>query len=186
MQMVSSDGILSPDLRTSNRDALRAAIRESHDRAEAIWTGAGGIHVPDVYRDWLTCLCGVHTRIGLPAARILGYAGEIEEELRRIEALSGDIGQPVPDVAPRGPQVGGADWAWGVRYALNGSMLGATQMLKSPDMAHHVRRAYLTCAHAYATSGKLAAFFRALNDRQLDLDAARAGAEQVFAAVSAR
>ena len=168
--------------RRSNRDVLRMAIRESHDRAEAVWTGAGGIRVPSVYRDWLICLRSVHARIGLPAARTIGGPAEVEDELARINALSADIGAPLP-AEPTETGAGGA-WAWGARYALNGSMLGASQILKSGDMAHYSNRAYLTCARAYAKSGKLAAFFQALNARALDLDAARLGAEQVFAAIS--
>ena len=118
-----------------------------------------------------------HCGLGLAAAERSGLPSALREEQARIAALERDLAP----AAPPGPApLLSRDAAWGVLYALNGSALGATVLLR--ETAGDERpSAYLTVMRDYARSGELRAFFDTLNHAPLELSGAAQGAAAVFA-----
>lgn len=162
----------------SNRQVLRRATRALHDRAEQSWAEVP--ETPAGLTGFLGAMYGLHSACGLIAAGRSGRAGEIERERSRIAALEQDLGADLPvPIPPHAPVPDGRDAAWGALYALNGSALGATVLLRI-DGGASTSSAYLRLMKDYARSGDLAAFFRALNTEELDLTAAASGACAVF------
>ena len=163
----------------SNRDALREATRCAHDRAEEVWTP--DLMARDRLAPFLTRMFKLHEDLGLPAALRCDVDGAESLERSRISALAQDLGVSVGTRPSRADWSPSGDEAWGVLYALNGSALGATALLRSRDP--ETAPAYLRLMRDYARSGALGAFFKRLNAQDLDLERAGAGATRVFAAM---
>lgn len=164
--------------RLRNRAKLEAATRALHDRTEALWAGTGGFSTRTKYLAFLATLLDAHHRLGLPAAEARKAEGDIADEQIRLEALYADTGRvPLAPVTVRPSP----SYAWGIGYVLNGSALGAVMMLKEGHVPEGWPTAYLEEGCAYAKSGKLAAFFRALDAAELDMDEAALGARDTFA-----
>lgn len=165
-----------------NRHALRDATKTAHDAAEASWTQA--LTTRSDEDGLLLAMQALHTSYGLPAAACSGLDGAVAQELRRLSALNADLHAVVPlriDCQP--PADRGADHAWGVLYALNGSAMGAAMMLRQGGLMADRNPAYMVLMHDFAKSGALGAFFRTLNARKLSLAEASSGARDVFAAM---
>ncbi|MCV3272753.1 heme oxygenase-like domain-containing protein [Roseobacter sinensis] len=166
----------------TNRAVLRRRTRNCHERAEEAWFRGGEFGSRLSYEGWLAALCRAHSELGLPSARRLGDDQYIAIECGRCLALNEDLGTT-------GAVTGQAvqrttSWAWGVQYALNGSALGASVLLKSGALQDGWPRAYLTQMQAFATSGALKRFFATLDALDLDIREAEAGAERVFSSLS--
>lgn len=165
-----------------NRHLLKTAIRTAHERAEAGWVTEGRFADRAAYTAWLTAMAGAHVALGGPAARLLRDPEWRNEERARLSALKTDLSVALP---VHEYSHGRSDsWAWGVAYALNGSAMGASVLLKSGAVSSGWPRRYLTVLRDYATSGRLHGFFRDLEGLRMDLDEASAGARDVFAALA--
>ncbi|MEL6476354.1 MAG: hypothetical protein AAFR17_03430 [Pseudomonadota bacterium] len=163
-----------------NRHALRSATKNAHESAERAWSHAREAAFPII--DFLSVMRALHTGMGLPAAKRSGFAGAVEIERQRIDALDDDLGSAVALSGPA-PVCPCRDAAWGVLYALNGSALGATVLLRTHAAGENRPSVYLTLMRDHARSGALGVFFRALNQQDLDRAAAAAGARSVFEAI---
>lgn len=165
-----------------NRHFLKAATRTAHERAETNWVTQGRFEDRAAYTAWLSAMAEVHATLGARAARCLDDPTWRDEEQRRLLAIEADLAVPIP-VCEFGCDRSGS-WAWGVAYALNGSAMGASVLLKSGAVAPDWPCSYLTVLRDYATSGRLQSFFRDLEGLRIDLDQASAGARDVFAALA--
>ena len=165
-----------------NRHFLKAATRTAHERAEASWVTEGHFTDRAAYTAWLTAMAEVHATLGAWAARQLDDSKWRDEEQRRLSALEADLSVPLPVHHYRFDRTD--SWAWGVAYALNGSAMGASVLLKTGAVGADWPRQYLTTLRDYATSGRLHGFFSALQDQAMDRDQAGRGARDVFAALA--
>lgn len=167
---------------TDNRGYLKAATHRAHERAETRWTVSGRFRDASAYIDWLRVMERSHRRLGLNAAAC-AYPHALQVEQIRISALGSDLGggQGAPVTVAKISQ----SWAWGVLYALNGSALGASILLKSGAVPNAWPSAYLRVMRDYATSGGLVAFMRSLQQQALDLPQAANGADAVFEMIRA-
>lgn len=179
--------LICPATRTKvhhdNRTALRRATRQMHASAEASWAGAdqGGIPIPV----FLSRMLHVHACFGLSAAQLTGATDLVEHERRRLFALAQDLDLRPQSAAPSGEEyVLSRDAAWGVLYALNGSALGATVLMRDATNGAARSSAYLGLMRDFAKSGALAGFFRLLNAQDLNQNRAVDGAHAVFAALT--
>lgn len=157
-----------------NRQRLKAATLQAHARTEAAWFGRAAFADLATYRHWLSAMQQVHLGLGVDAAHALGDGAEAA----RLAALDTDLGN-CPQ-AEHVPQSAPPSWAWGVQYAINGSALGASILMKSAALQPDWPTAYLETMRSYATSGALNAFFQTLNAQDLDHVQATEGATQVF------
>ena len=146
----------------SLRVHLKNATRDSHAAAEARWTASGAFSSRFAYANWLERMYQVHAGLGQAAAETARWPGAARDEADRAACLAQDLsatnGQPQDRPSLSRPA------AWGVLYALNGSALGASILLRSmvPD---GWPVSYLQEMARFAKSGRLARFFA-------DLDAA--------------
>lgn len=162
----------------SHRAFLRTATRRAHDAAEAAWPSVLGMQDESAYRAWLRAMLHVHRAIGLPSALRLEQTGLIAAERARISAIEGDLRQP-PASAP-GPSPRPVSWAWGAQYALSGSAMGASAILKASNARSALPRTYLRTMRAFAVSGDLKRFFADLDRCDISQREALQGAEAVF------
>ena len=160
-----------------NRAFLRTATQSAHTAAEDRWTDHGSFASRAQYDGFLSVALECHLKLGLPAAeaRMQGIAFE----RHRIVALAQDLNCDVP-VRSASPSGISADYAWGVSYALNGSAIGASILLKSDHRLKSWPTAYLALLQGYAKAGHLAQFFDALEAAPLDAERALQGAVDVF------
>lgn len=161
------------------RASLRSSTWNLHQKIEAVWTLDGGFKGRDSYLGFLANLAVAHRALGIPAALAMGDADAYTEETKRVEALAEDLGVPAwpkPPLAEMSPSYG-----WGVAYVLNGSTLGASSMLKQGHIQDGWPSAYMRLGRTYVTSGKLKAFFEALNTAALDQAEVNRGALDTFA-----
>ncbi len=168
--------------RRSNRHHLRDAVGTNHAMAEQAWMADGKFSSPEKYEDFLRALLIAHLSLGLPAALHRRCVSELGLERERIFALRKDLGLKV-DVIPEGLILSNS-YAWGVAYVLNGSCLGAAVLLKSGAIEPAWPSAYLRTSQSCVSSGRLGAFFRALNAFPLHRPDAVAGARDVFTVLS--
>ena len=162
----------------SNRTYLKQEIQEAHDKFESKLVGPNGFEVFSDYRHWLSVMQHLHGSVGLPAALRLGAEHFLISEKSRIEALKKDLLNN--ERATHADDTACDSWAWGALYALNGSAIGASLLLKSASAEDNWPKAYLMEMRRFATSGLLSDFFRGLEAARLDRSAARAGALRVF------
>lgn len=163
----------------TNRDALRQATRDIHTAAEHRWLPSGRFDHQDTYRDWLHGLWDTHNVHGRLAAEALPQFDFAIQEKTRRDALSRDIGRTI-DPIRLGQGAISSGWAWGVLYALNGSALGASGLLKSGSIADQWPASYLMTMQAYVRSGALKTFFDVLNAQTDPLTDMIVGATAVF------
>ncbi len=166
----------------TNRESLRHQTREDHNRAESTWTKSGRFDSRQDYNAWLTALYHVHSALGVAAAQTLGASWLIDKEQSRCRALERDLGTCGSEKTPE--KTGTRSWAWGVQYALNGSALGASLLLKSGAIDDSWPRNYLTEMQAFAKSGALKQFFSSLDRTPVDIEEAGHGARSVFGALA--
>ncbi len=162
----------------SNRAVLKAATKRAHMRAEATWTENGRFKHISHYRAWLQGLQAVHAGLGQAAAQVLGDTVQIAEEGRRAEALEEDLSERACSDGSQRQTT--ESWAHGVCYALNGSAIGASMLLKSGAIPDHWPQSYLRVMANYASSGGLKAFFDQLESSDLEMARAVEGAQAVF------
>jgi len=130
------------------------------------------------YQTWLTALLVAHSELGRSSAQLLGNPAFSTTEQTRCALLESDLNRHCPDHIEF--RLKTKSWAWGVQYALNGSSLGASVLLKSGALGRAWPREYLKSMKEFATSGALKQFFAALDDEPFSVDEAVAGAESVF------
>lgn len=164
---------------TGNRDYLRKATQSAHQNAETGWTRNGRFAGLTIYRQWLERMLRAHQTLGLPACLALGGHAEWAREQRRIACLRADLG--LGSARPDEIADMSRDLGWGVAYALNGSAIGATRLIKPGITPDDWPGSYLHEMADYAKSGALWAFFRALDGATPDLAEATRGAFRVFA-----
>lgn len=167
---------------TSNRDRLRHATRDAHITTERLWLPHGRFTDRVNYTEWLFALWRVHNQLGRAATEALPNARFAAEEGTRRAALKQDLELDAAAVRS-GPKAPSSGWAWGVLYALNGSALGASGLLRSGGLAADWPSSYLQTMQTYAKSGELRTFFDQLNDESSRPDAMIDGANEVFQAL---
>jgi heme oxygenase len=162
-----------------NRALLRETTRVTHDLAESSWSQGGSKAFP--LESFLIAMRRLHTRLGMSAALCIGSKEFFAVEDARLDALRKDLGHEPRESAGAEPlSSSDKNNAWGVLYALNGSAMGASKLLRSGVGPS----AYLDLMRSYATSGALSRFFRSLNAEPLDQSAAIKGARSVFASMA--
>lgn len=184
MELIQRDqSTLADRPRGDNRQVLRQATRGVHNAAETSWVGLGTKDFP--IKTFLSVMHRVHRSFGLAAAQRCALKDAQSEEVLRITALEQDLSLTgtVKDHAQTSA-IASRDAAWGVLYALNGSALGASLLLRSSPAAAVGATAYLTVMHDYARSGRLKAFFATFNSQDLNLSLAESGARAVFAGLT--
>gem|GEM_PF-3672755 len=92
--------------------------------------------------------------------------------------LAEDLDHPAPDTPPSDEMSVG--YAWGVRYALGGSALGAAVLLRSGHLPQGWPRRYLSAQAAQARSGQVRKLFDIINRATFPLNPAVEGANAVF------
>ena len=123
----------------------------------------------------------VHAGLGQAAAEGAGWSDAAADEAERAACLAQDLG--VSDGTPPDRPRLSRPVAWGALYALNGSALGASVLLRSavPDSWPLF---YLQEMASFAKSGRLARFFADLDVAGCDPDEALHGAGLVFDAIA--
>lgn len=175
--------IAGPEGRHDNRSLLRHATRSAHDRAEQRWSDVpGNAHEMATF---LNAMLSLHLEFGLTAARSVDPHGALELEHERLAALRVDLEvAPPTEPAPASATRMHHHTAWGTLYALNGSALGATVLMRQSPETIGASTRYLELMSGFVRSGALGTFFRALNRQKLDMHRAASGATAVFAAMA--
>ena len=163
----------------SVRAYLKSATRQDHVRAEARWTNEGTFADRRTYQAWLGRMLDVHDALGFSAAKRSRWHSAAAIETSRHNALCQDLGLPAKRHNGAGQSLD-HDEAWGALYALNGSALGASILLKQGIAQFGWPVAYLSEMRRFATSGALGAFFPALDVQVSNREAALTGALAVF------
>lgn len=162
------------------RDQLRALTEPVHARLEEMYWSPRGFPDLGTYRQFLGRMRRAHRTFGLPAA--LAEPGIVDPacERRALSLIDQDLGPT--GAAPGDPVIADItrDHAWGIGYALTGSALGASLILKSGSMAPDWPTGYLAFMRDRARDGEIRRFFDALNASNADPEPACAGAMAVF------
>lgn len=166
------------------RDALKRATRTSHDAAEARLHVDGAFASLDGYIRFLKAMRRAHAGLGLDAARALGVEAT-GRELILIDRLDADLSESSDRASSPGADdpsttAFSEDFAWGVAYALNGSAIGASIILKSGMVRDDWPTNYLRAQASGARDGLARRFFDALDARKPELREAASGAHAVF------
>ena len=156
---------------------VRARTRTVHAALDTVWLAADGFSSKRAYMAFLYASLTAHIELGIPAA-IRRADGSQTTERARIIALRQDLGTSQPAIVEQ--SITDQSFAWGVGYALNGSALGATTILKHGGLQRDWPRRYLEMGRDYARTGGVRRFFDRLNGEQLDRDQVVAGALAVF------
>lgn len=171
----------TPPRPTDNRRLLRTSSQKMHERSERHWGEV--FQTEQGFRHFLMAMQMLHRQHGMEAARRCGLPTAVDIEANRLTALQEDLGEATR--SGRASDTGmSRDMAWGVLYALNGSSLGATMLLRPGAALQDQPSRYLELMRDYARAGGLGVFFRALNRQTLDMTRAVAGAQTVFAAMA--
>lgn len=161
-----------------NRHHLKVATLQAHHKTEAAWFGHNAFDSLATYKHWLNAMHDVHLALGLDAAHALSGQQGQQLETERLLALDADLSRLL--AYAHTPDPVSDSWAWGVQYAINGSALGASILLKSAALQPGWPTAYLDTMRQFATSGALNTFFHDLNAQHLNRPEAEAGATRVF------
>jgi heme oxygenase len=162
----------------SNRDRLKRSTKTAHACAEARWFSSGSFASRTAYQHWLSALLHTHSAYGLAAVQSAGLRQYSAIEAKRRTALERDLDVSVQYDGIQ--QNASLDWSWGVLYALNGSALGASILLKSGSVLADWPTEYLAEMRGFAASGQLKSFFDDLNAEYLDTGEMLKGANAVF------
>lgn len=157
---------------------LKQLTAPVHDRVERLWISDGVFLSENHYSEFLAALLAIHTRLGLSASQSVSDLEMQREERRRVSALSLELGLKIPSSCSSDAVA--HDYAWGILYVLNGSTLGASQLLKLNALPAGWRSSYLELGRDYAKSGRAARFFRDLDSQSLDWQQAARGAMETF------
>lgn len=160
------------------RDMLQRRTATAHARVERLFWTDRGFPSHAHYDGFLRGLQSAHATLGLPAAEHRG-AEAVFAELAALDALARDIG---PATLPL-RTVGTPSEGWGISYALTGSALGASVILKSGHIPNDWPTHYFTHMQRLARSGKVKRFFSTIGDGCSDPEAGVAGALRVFAVI---
>jgi len=166
-----------------NRHILRDATQKVHSLSEQRWAAIFDQH--QGLQRFLCAMHNLHITFGIQAAKSTRQPHAIDLEQHRLKALNTDLfdcrfaSEPMSATMPIG-----RDQAWGILYALNGSALGATSLLRPGAALAQEPSLYLGLMRDYVQSGGLGRFIRALNSEPLNLPKAISGANMVFAAMS--
>ena len=160
------------------RMQVREETRELHDALDSEWWTSRGFASKQRYLAFLRAAQEAHSRFGIAAASARADGSDRIEQARRL-ALILDLEEETPQAMP---DCDGVDisFAWGVGYALNGSALGASKILKSGDLDQDWPRRYLELGQRFARSGAVRKFFDDLNVQTLERDKMINGATAVF------
>lgn len=169
----------------SNRQYLRAMTSAAHDKAEARWFSRGQFASRESYQHWLRSMHRVHSTLGAHAVQHEHLTPYSAMEYERAQALSVDLDIPEKPAFAVTLEQPSSAWPWGVLYALNGSSIGASTLLKSGQIMAEWPNQYLQVMTRFATSGALGTFFAELDSRELNLSDCVSGATAVFSALAA-
>jgi heme oxygenase len=163
------------------REALKSSTQELHTQVDA----AMGLHAPlhqlDGYGRFLGCMQGVHDAFGelsdrcSEAAGIEAQSGELRRLLRSDLAALGvaadsSTGQVAAGLSP-----------WGIGYALEGSALGSTHLVKAVKASHDdAAPVQFLTASARGARERWPIFLGALGNAEVDVDNACQSARAVF------
>lgn len=163
------------------REALKSSTQELHTEVDA----AMGLHAPlhelDGYGRFLGCMQGVHDAFGDLSDRCSEAAG--------IEAQSGELRRLLrSDLAALGvaaerstAQVAAELSPWGIGYALEGSALGSTHLVKAVKGSHDdAAPVQFLTASARGARERWPIFLGALSAAEADVDEACQSARAVF------
>lgn len=160
------------------RDILQRQTATAHERVERLFWTDRGFPSRRHYDGFLRGLQSAHATLGLPAAEHRG-AEAVFAELAALDALSRDVGPaPLPLQTVRTESEG-----WGISYALIGSALGASVILKSGHIPEDWPTEYLAHMQRLARSGSVKRFFSTIDDGCSDPETGAAGALRVFAVI---
>jgi len=185
MEILAPGSFAKDITRSSNRHNLKEMTSGAHDRAETRWFSRGKFTSRDSYLHWLEAMRSVHMSLGATAVREAALTQYSSIEAKRINALSLDLGMPKSSLKIKVPAEVSAAWSWGALYALNGSSLGASILLKSQSVQSDWPNRYLQEMRYFATSGALGEFFAELDHLKLNRKEAARGANAVFSALAA-
>ena len=173
---------------SSPRFLLRDMTAADHARAEAVHYRDQKFADQAGYFGYLACLYRAHSELGSAAAGMRGDAREGAHHDRSAALICADLGRvPVSDTVPGpGPARLSAAQSWGVSYALIGSALGATTVLRALQGDVNWPLGYLQATAAFATSNGVARFFAALNAAAPEPEQAASGARLVFDVIANR
>ncbi len=163
---------------SQNRDFLKHVTGAAHATAEKSWFSSSAFASRVAYSDWLSALFEAHATLGAAATKSSALKSYRNAEERRRRAIALDLG--FQSMAERSTCVPSQSWSWGVLYALNGSALGASILLKTGVLNPQWPKSYLNEMRLFATSGQLKYFFEHLNEEELDREAMADGAIAVF------
>lgn len=167
----------------TTRFHLRDATSMDHAAAEAVHYAHQKFADKNAYFDYLTSLYAAHLTLGLPAAQLRQDVGEEAYHQTHVGLICEDLGHtPRPESAC--DPVRSLGEAWGISYALIGSALGATAVLRDLGSSSDWPTAYLDASARFAKSRGVATFFAALNAANPDPDEATFGARRVFARIA--
>ncbi len=163
---------------TDTRHFLKHATAAAHQEAEAAWSLNKAFADLKSYKNWLDAMLEVHEQLGMAAAASLGDSNALIIEQARVDAIRTDLG--VTTATRRQSPLRSKCWAWGVLYALNGSAMGASILIKSSALHSNWPVTYLTLMRNFAASGDLFKFLETLNTAKLDRTSAAEGANDTF------
>jgi heme oxygenase len=160
------------------RVQVRADTREAHYALDNQVFTTKGFGSRDRYQSFLRAALVAHATQGITAARVRDDGSLIAEQAR-IDALARDLQEEAPETTG---DLNATDvaYAWGVGYALNGSALGASTIIKSGHLGRDWPRRYLEMGRAFAQTGGVKDFFDRLNEKHLDRQRVTEGAMTVF------
>lgn len=162
----------------STRQYLKEQTATVHGLTEALFWSSDGFADKPSYIYFLAKMLKAHLRLGRPAAQSVGDRQTVAHEAALISALGKDLGCAA--LTPDTCRHMDSSFAWGVRYALDGSAIGAAFILKSPGFSPNWPHAYLAQAKAHLKTGGTKRCFEALNAATVDPDRAAEGARAVF------
>lgn len=164
----------------STRDELKHRTTALHALAERFVWSDTGFRSFNTYLCFLGALRTAHHDLGIPAATRLGSAESLTQEHGLLRDLNEDLGSKTSagNQTNRGAITDA--YAWGVRYALGGSAIGAASLLRSGHLPDHWPKRYLRAQASAARNGQVKALFDAINAQPIAVDQATCGANAVF------
>lgn len=176
--------VATKHIASSPRFLLRDMTASDHARAEAVHYQDQKFADQEAYFRYLACLYRAHKELGSAAAKQRNDPEEHAHHNQCAALICSDLGQRLGS-ATTVIQLS-EDQAWGVSYALIGSALGATTILRAMHEQVDWPIDYLKATVAFAKSKGVAQFFGDLNAAAPEPDQAAAGARLVFDIIAAR
>ncbi|MEM7423445.1 MAG: hypothetical protein AAF334_06955 [Pseudomonadota bacterium] len=161
----------------SIRHQLRSLTTGLHAKVEAKFWSPSGFADLAAYRHFLGLMREAHGKMGLPAAEIRCDEDDMRAERDALDHLSADLAIATEHGTHPDMDV---DFSWGVGYALTGSALGASLILRSETLRPDWPVDYLSFMQSRAKRNHVRRFFDALERAGPDPEAASRGAYAVF------